>query len=156
LPFAFEEIKVKVSNDVVVEFKWTNPTDVSNVLNESAKLLPFNEIIKIAKKHMRLKYNIVTIAPVWEESETYEEDLANYLGAEINITQVRLGLGGVDAYNSVGDYMLVPVWSFYGSYKLDTVSDEYENENIDLFMPLISINAVDGSIIDQYCWADYD
>ena len=155
LPFAFEEIKMKVSNDTVAEFKWSNPADVSNVLNENAKLLPFDEISKIAVNHMKLKYNMITIASIPEDFPSYEEELAKYLSAEITITEIRLGLGGVSAYNSPGEYMLIPVWSFYGTYDIEK-KDDGSHSHEDMFMPLVSINAVDGSVIDQRAWADYD
>ena len=154
LPFAFEEIKIKVSNDTVAEFKWSNPADVSNVLNENAKLLPFDEIAKIAANHMKLKYNMVTIASLPADFPSYEQELAKYLSAEIKITEIRLGLGGVPAYNSAGEYMLIPVWSFYGAYDIQKDDDSHSYE--DMFMPLVSVNAVDGSVIEQRAWADYD
>jgi hypothetical protein len=154
LPFAFEEIKVMVSNDVVVEFRWTNPTDISNVINDNAKLISFDEIMRIAKSHMKLKFNIETLAFIPSDMPNYEEELANFLGASINISQIRLGLGGVPAYNSTGEYMLVPVWNFYGTTKYDTANDEYEQESSYSYTPIISINAVDGSIIEQQSWVN--
>ena len=156
LPFSFEEIKVKVTNDEIVEFKWSNPTDVTYVLNENAKLLPFDEIAKIAVNHVKLKYNMITIASIPQDLASYEEELAKYLGAEIEITEIRLGLGGVPAYNSPGEYMLVPVWSFYGSTAKELEGEDNGLPYEDLYMPLLSINAVDGSIIEQFALVNYD
>ena len=159
LPFSFEEIKVKVTNDEIVEFKWSNPTDTTHVLNENAKLMPFDEIAKIAVNHMKLKYNMITIASLPEDFPSYEEELAKFLSAEIKITEIKLGLGGVPAYNSPGEYMLIPVWSFYGSYSVEREGGEGEDKRLpdeDLYMPLLSINAVDGSIIEQFARVNYD
>ena len=153
LPYTFEEIKMRVSNDVIAEFKWSNPMDVSNVLNENAKLLPFDEIAKLAVNHMKLKYNMITVASLPEDFPSYEEELAKYLSAEIIISEIRLGLGGVPAYNSPGEYMLIPMWSFYGSVAIER-QDRQGQQYEDLLMPLLSINAVDGSVIDQSVWAD--
>lgn len=155
-PFFFESIHMKVSNDAIVEFRWSNPTDTSNVINESAKLLGFDEIMKIASNHFKLKYNLPTLAPVWEESETYEEDLAKFIGADIKITEVRLGLGGVPAYNNPGEYMLIPVWNFYGSYAIDSTDDEEDYEHTDTFLPFVTVNAVDGSIVEQTALVDWN
>ena len=156
LPFSFEEIKVKVTNDEIVEFKWSNPTDTTHVLNENAKLMPFDEIAKIAVNHMKLKYNMITIASLPEDFPSYEEELAKYLSAEIKITEIRLGLGGVPAYNSPGEYMLIPVWSFYGSTAKELEGENKRQLYEDLYMPLLSINAVDGSIIEQFARVNYD
>jgi hypothetical protein len=159
LPFSFEEIKVKVTNEEIVEFKWSNPTDTTHVLNKNAKLMPFDEIAKIAVNHMKLKYNMITIASLPEDFPSYEEELAKFLSAEIKITEIRLGLGGVPAYNSPGEYMLIPVWSFYGSYSVEREGEEGEDKRLpdeDLYMPLLSINAVDGSIIEQFARVNYD
>jgi hypothetical protein len=155
-PFFFESIHMKVSNDAIVEFRWSNPTDISNVLNENAKLLEFDKVMKIVTNHMKIKYNMPTLAPVGEESETYEEDLAKFIGADIKITEVRLGLGGVPAYNNPSEYMLIPVWNFYGSYAIDSINDEEDYEYTDTYMPFVSVNAVDGSIVEQTARVDYD
>jgi hypothetical protein len=156
LSFYFESIHMKVSNDSIVEFRWSNPTDISNVINKSAKLLEFDEIMKIASNHFKLKYNMPTLAPVCEDSETYEEDLAKFIGADINITEVRLGLGGVPAYNNPGEYMLIPVWNFYGSYAIESTDEEEDYKYTDTYMPFVSVNAVDGSIVEQMANVDYD
>ena len=156
LPFSFEEIKVKVTNDEIVEFKWSNPTDTTHVLNENAKLMPFDEIAKIAVNHMKLKYNMITIASLPEDFPSYEEELAKFLSAEIKITEIRLGLGGVPAYNSPGEYMLIPVWSFYGIGAIEREGEDEVLEYEDLYMPFLSINAVDGSIIEQFALVNYN
>lgn len=147
-PFGFEKIEVRVSNDSIAEFRWINPTEISSIINENVRLLSFDKIIEIAENHMQLKYNLSTIAPVWIESPTYNEDLSRYYGGEIVINEIRLGLGGVSAYNNVNEFMLIPVWNFYGGYEVygnDTSDDVKEELNV----PFLSINAVDGSIIDQ-------
>ena len=156
LPFSFEEVKVKVTNDAIVEFKWSNPADITHLLNENAKLMLFDEIAKIAVNHMKLKYNMITIAPLPEDFPSYEEELAKYLSAEIKITEIRLGLGGVPAYNSPGEYMLIPVWSFYGTSAIEREGEDKRQPYEDLYMPLLSINAVDGSIIEQFARVNYD
>lgn len=155
-PFFFESIHMKVSNDAIVEFRWSNPTDISNVINESAKLLDFKKVMKIAKNYMKLKYNMPTIAPVREGSETYQQDLAKFIGANIDITQIRLGLGGVAAYNKPGEYMLIPMWNFYGSYTIDSTNDKEDREYPQTFLPYVTVNAVDGSIVEQWARVDWD
>jgi hypothetical protein len=55
--------------------------------------------------------------------------------------------------------MLIPVWSFYGSYSVEREGEEGEDKRLpdeDLYMPLLSINAVDGSIIEQFARVNYD
>lgn len=156
LPFAFEEIKMIVSNNSIAMFEWTNPTDVTNVINENANLISFDEITEIAEKYMKLKYNMVAIASIPEDFPSYKEQLAKYLSANIKITKICLGLGGTQAYNNSDEYMLIPIWSFYGSYEVDMEGDDSDFIFEDELSPLLSINAVDGSVVEQLAWVDYD
>ena len=156
LPFAFEEIKMIVSNDSIAMFEWTNPTDVTNVINDNANLLSFDEVTEIAEKYMKLRYNMVSIASIPEDFPSYKEELAKYLSADIKITKICLGLGGTQAYNNSDEYMLIPIWSFYGSYEVDMEGDDSDFICKDELSPLLSINAVDGSVVEQLAWVDYD
>ena len=151
-----EEIKVRVSNDMIAEFRWTNPTDVSDIINDNVKLIDFDTIISNAKSFMALKYNMITVAPVNPESQTYEDDIKKYISANINIDEIKLGLGSIPEYNNPNEYILIPIWNFYGSYNISTQDEKEKIEVNDMIEPLVSINALDGSIISQKSIISYD
>ena len=156
LNYYFEEITMKVSNDVVVEFRWINPTDISNVINDSVVLMDFDKIMKLATKHMKQHYSLENVANVPKDMPNYEQELANFLSADINITEIRLGLAGVPSYDIPYEYMLIPVWSFYGSVGWETSDNSRPNMGEISPEPIISINAVDGSIVEQFTYIDWN
>ena len=149
MPIESEKIILRVSEDSIAEFKWTNPTDVSNVINDNAKIISFETAIENAKNFMQVKYIMPTVAPIIPEMEDYEEILAEYKEGNINIKEIKLGLATVPTADSSEGYLLIPVWNFYGSYSLSSSLDEYSFEPVDLDYPLVSVNAIDGSIISQ-------
>ncbi|MEX1377670.1 MAG: DUF6034 family protein [Eubacteriales bacterium] len=146
---AYEEIRIRVTNDSIAEFKWTNPTDISNVINDNVKIIPFEQAMKNANNFMQLNYNLPALMPIYPNIEGYEDFLKMYSDAEITITNIKLGLAGIPAYNSADEYLLIPVWNFYGSYKINAIEDKYDINAYNLFFPILSINAIDGSIIMQ-------
>lgn len=149
IPIEFEKIVIRVAQDSIAEFKWTNPTDISNVINDNVKIISMETAMENAKHFMKLKYILPTIAPVIPEMPNYEEILKTYTNANITIKEIKLGLGGIPAHNSPGEYLIIPVWNFYGSYSLSSTLDDYSFKPVDLDYPIVSVNAIDGSIISQ-------
>ena len=148
LNYGFESIQVTVSNDEVVEFSWINPIDTSNIINDDVKLMDFDTIIESATNYMQQQYTLSRVAPSYQNSG---EDLVQFISTDIKITEIKLGLSGVFDPNDAGGYMLVPTWSFYGSIgKQKDGSGISGGEEVQRYMPFLSVNAVDGSIIRQY------
>lgn len=149
--YGFESIRITVSNEDVVEFNWINPTDTSNIINDNVQLMDFDDIMQSATSYMRQQYVLPNVALVWKESPTYEEDLAQYLGASIQITEIRLGLAGIFDSSDAGGYMIVPTWNFYGSTSWQSDNPDIPSATeVQNYIPILSVNAVDGSIIQQY------
>ncbi|MBQ3131700.1 MAG: hypothetical protein IJC24_03230 [Clostridia bacterium] len=76
------------------------------------------------------------------------DDLIEQYG--ITVEEIRLELRRVREQNSVTDGLLIPVWSFYGN-QWQTMKDGSEPGRTGMEGQrscLLTINAVDGSIID--------
>ena len=140
----YEVITMRVAEDCIAEIKWTNPTDISNVLNDNVKIISLDTAIKNATEFMTLTYNLSTIFTYNPEGFDTDKITAN-----INIDTIKLGLAGIPAYNSADEYLLIPVWNFYGSYSVDSKVEGNITEVDYVRVPLISVNAIDGSIIHQ-------
>ena len=149
MPIESEKIVIRVSQDDIAEFKWTNPIDISGVINDNVKIITFDVAIENAIKFMKTKYMLPTVAPIIPEMDEYEKILNEYIDACINISEIKLGLGTIPAPNSNDEYLIIPVWNLYGSYSLTSTYKEYSFGDTELDYPLVSINAVDGSIISQ-------
>ncbi len=127
----YEKLRIFVDDDGIYAYMWDGPSTVTEILNEKATLLPFEQIKKLFENMILVKYS----DPGNDETES----------AAIRITSIRLGLTRVTEQNNNAYGLLVPAWDFFGVY------DEGNGYPIgyDGYETLLTINAVDGSIIDR-------
>ena len=70
---------------------------------------------------------------------------------QYDIDRIELTLQRIQEPNVWDSALLVPAWNFYGVNTRTEVEDYIEsNEKTYLHNSMMSINAIDGSIIDQY------
>ncbi len=131
-PWMYEKIRIFVDDDGVYALIWNAPYTVTEVLNDKATLLPFDKIKKIFEEMILVKYG-----------ENGSDDASK--SVSINITKICLGLARVIEKDNNENGVLVPVWDFFGTY------DEGNGYPIgyDGYESLLTINAVDGSILDR-------
>ncbi len=127
----YEKLRIFVDDGGIYAYQWNGPCTVTEIVNEKATLLPFSQIKTIFENMILTKYG----ASGTEEAKS----------ASINITGIRLGLARVTEQNNNAYGLLVPTWDFFGVY--DT-GNGYPI-GYDGFESLLTINAVDGSIIDR-------
>ena len=75
------------------------------------------------------------------------EDINTYRAVTIDVTHASLSLQRIMERDSYTTGLLVPVWNFYGTITYE----QTDGEPLDLqsgHTPLISINAIDGSVVD--------
>ncbi|HML69603.1 MAG TPA: DUF6034 family protein [Clostridia bacterium] len=131
-PWMYEKIRMFVDDHGIYAYMWNAPCTVTEILNDKATLLPFDQIKKIFANMILVKYG-----------DYIGDDASKNIS--INITQIQLGLARVTEQDNNAYGLLVPVWDFFGTY------DEGIGYPIGLdgYESLLTINAVDGSIIDR-------
>lgn len=122
--WSYEMLEIMVDDDGIVSLHWVGPLKTAEIETVRAKLLPFSEIERIFTKMLPIKYFQINAD-------------ADYT---IRLDRVRLCLWRILDRDSYTRGILAPVWCFYGSVN----SGEAEQ------VPILIINAVDGSIIDPY------
>lgn len=128
----------------LVKIQYSDPYEVVEGSKEETFLLPFEDIKKVFEKIILSKY---------------EMSFRELTTININLTQVRLGYmrvkkaGGVNALEG----QLIPVWDFMGrcEYTYFYEGDDKQVGEADIYLdpvstPLLTINAMDGSIIDRW------
>ena len=135
--WAYENLYFYVNADGIDSMTYCNPYTIGETKTENLNLLPFSEIMNIYEKMM-----IVTNA----DNLTYENSRV------FNIDRIVLGYARI--YEPSTDShtgLLVPVWDFFGSRKIDSEYDgETYSDTTDWpTWSFLTINAVDGSIIDR-------
>lgn len=136
VPYVNEELIIKVDFDGrIYMLAYTSPMKIEQTIVKDAKLLPFNDIKDTADFYVGL------------HGFTPEDEL------KITITEVKLGLMRIDIPNNDQQYLMVPVWDFYGYHERKAVvngrkMDMYTNTTKP-YQCFLTINALDGSIIDR-------
>nr|WP_295278452.1 DUF6034 family protein [uncultured Blautia sp.] len=135
--WAYENLYFYVDADGIDSMTYANPYSIGDTKTENLSLLPFSEIMKIYEKMM-----VVTNADnmEYENSRIYDID-------RIVLGYARIYEPSTDAHTG----LLVPVWDFFGSRKIDSEYDgEAYSDTTDYpTWSFLTINAVDGSMIDR-------
>ena len=131
-----EEIFGTTYEGTVVRMQWNCPFTVTGVENENVPLLSFDRIMELFRQYI--------FRSVYLDSK---HDMTYH------ITDIRLSYMRVKVQNS-DSYYLLPVWDFIGYQIYDFDSGRTEGEiNTTRTMwknlSILTINAVDGSIIDR-------
>jgi len=111
--------------------------DVGETVVENCKLMSFDDIVDIFKKMMPVQYNTTALGD-------------GILDAEYNVTSIEFGYTRISEENTDYSGLLVPTWSFYGTQTITYKSDSGEYVVSNSMNPILTINAIDGSIIDRY------
>lgn len=131
-PWMYERLRIFIDDEGIFALQWDSPYAVKEIQNESATLLPFDKIIEIFERMIVVKN---------EQSD----DTGSIIGEQaIEIKEIRLGLMRVKEKDVGESGVLIPVWDFFGAQSFGGVTlgrDGYQS--------LLTINAVDGSIIDR-------
>lgn len=114
-----ESIEVVINDNGVQMVYYNAPLEITGVLQENCTLLPFEQMMEIARSVMPLKY-------AYQESRQGEW--------QCTVTEIRLGYMRVRSKNSPDVYEFIPVWDFFEAQDLNS---------------LLTINAIDGTVIDR-------
>lgn len=133
----YERMEWEVTDKGISNFSWKAPMQVTEIVTENAALLPFSDIIEICKRMMLV---------------VHESDVMDYtelVKKEIAIDRIALELQRATEPDAVNGGIVIPVWNFYGNetYQYTFETDDTEDRNR-LPRSLLTINAIDGSIID--------
>jgi hypothetical protein len=130
----YEELTVVVDDKGIASVYWMGPLAVKELITDHAAVLPFGDIAHIFDKMMVVTSDIYTIPERRQQ---------------IDITRASLSLQRIMEQDSYTTGLLVPVWNFYGKVT-DWGSDGEKHTSEWAHMPLLSINAIDGSVIDVF------
>ena len=126
------------ADGTLMDFVLYSPLDIKQVVNENVKTLTKEELVNRAKEQLSL-------------SDAYAygailDNLGTNCTCTVSITQFEYGLTRVKAPNTDESYYYIPAGMFLGNVEYciqDTGETFYYRENI----PLLMLNAVDGSVI---------
>ena len=123
-----EQLALYVGDSGVTDLVWDSPYALGDAVTDDSALMSFGDIMDIFEKMYVVR------------SDGMNED--------VNVVAIRLGYARLRQQDDPGSGLLVPVWDFFGSIcqHVDGAADSlvYDPEQ-----SLLTINAVDGSIVDR-------
>lgn len=128
-PWHYERIRIFVDDEGIYALLWDSPSAVE-VLYEDVALLPFEQIQSIFEAQFMLRYGAFT---------------TDKTGGKYEIKEVKLGLMRICEKDHTTNALLVPVWDFFGT----CTGEDGSVKGLDGFDSWLTINAIDGSIIDR-------
>ena len=129
-PWPYEAISIVIDDTGIIEFNWTSPYTDPEIVTGDTNLMPFADIQDVFEKMVIVKYSY------------FEEGTL-----QLNINSVQLGLMRVTNPNQRDSGLLIPVWDFIGDVTAFPENGEsYQYSKSD---SLLTINAIDGTIIDR-------
>lgn len=137
-----ETVEINVRGGKVISVCWNNVTEVTGTENENVALLPFSEIMRIFRKQI---FRSIYLDP----DSGSEQDTRHAM----KITRICFSYMRVKKQNGDGTYWLLPVWDFL--YAVDhsilsqSGSDRSDQATWLSQRSVLTINAIDGSIIDR-------
>lgn len=138
-PWMYECCCFTINDEGIQQFRWQSPNTYLETVTSDTAMLPFAQIDEIFRKMMLVKY----------ESEASGN--ATCLLFSYHVDRVALEWQRLVEQGSSDTGLMIPVWNFYGTYDYQyTNGDHFGSDTITqgFSLPLLSINAIDGSIID--------
>jgi hypothetical protein len=132
----YEQFWIDVNDSGVYCVQMQQPLAIGDVVTERSNLLSFSEIRKIMEKMLPIVYDTEANDPNSENSD---------MRYTKRINRVELGLWRVREQNRIDRGLLIPVWAFYAS---TTESYPEIGYSWQTYLPILLVNAIDGSIID--------
>ena len=138
LVWPYENLTLVYDEKGIVNFVWENPYEIEKVSDEYLFLLPFAEIQDIFEEMIIKKYQS------WVEDNSDVD-----MKLDFQIKEVRLGYMRVREKGNAQEATMIPVWDFMGTQRVsyDDLESGYDDGSI--FNSQITINALDGTIIDR-------
>lgn len=130
-----EVCSVYVDNLGVARVVYESPSKVIERLSDSVELIPFEEIMK------KFEEQILISGATFQEQMPIEYQ-------SLKIERIKLGLGRIKENEDFSQCLYIPVWDFYGKWTTK-YRDEDEFTEKELGHSYLTINAIDGSIIDR-------
>ncbi len=131
-----ENIEIRINDDGIVGFDYNAPLEVTETVVEGASMKSFDEI----KSTFETMAAIQNADPNLDVKQNTGERITP---VTIEVDRVVLGYARISEADSFDTGLLVPVWDFKGTV---TWMDASNDSN---YCSILTINAIDGSIIDR-------
>jgi hypothetical protein len=138
-PWSYEDMTFAIDDSGIVGFTWRSPYKITDTVTQDSNVLPFSDVTEI--------FN--TMAPVVNAWDGFSQGSPTLTGVEITVDDIKFGLTRVTEQNKRDSGLLVPAWDFMGTMTQIINQNGQEKRYDDGPIPILTINAIDGSIINR-------
>ncbi|MEG0513541.1 MAG: DUF6034 family protein [Clostridia bacterium] len=136
----YETLAIVVKDGHIASIKYTAPSMAGKVKQENVELLPFEQILELAKPGL-LQTGMMN---------ENEYSLSTYgMTMSYPIDRISLSYLRVRAKDNPNGFELIPVWNFYGKQCSEPDPNSWMRPNTLHRDILLSINAMDGTVIGR-------
>ena len=132
--YFYENLRIDIDDSGILFLKLIAPTEYIETLNDNTEMLTFEEIQDVFRKNIEIKH-------IWNDDQKIDS-------REIHIQRITLGMIRIANQNDSDGFILVPAWDFFG-YTVTVSDDDSESKDDYTTSSYLTINAIDGSIIDR-------
>lgn len=125
-----EKIEFRINDSGIVGFDYIAPISITETVVDKSAMKSYDTVRNTFEKMI-----MVTNA-------------SEYSDVQIDIDRVTLGYAMISEPNSYATGLLVPAWDFIGTKSLPYFAEKGE-EAVERNQPCLTINAIDGSIVDR-------
>ena len=135
-PVCRETIMIAVDDDGIRSMRFENPFEITGMLEEDCELLPFDQIMDVAR-------TIFPLSTGWLES--------SYVDVREYVDRITLGYMVMLSRDNPSYCEIVPVWDFFGKRECrkERGGEIVAGDDVP-FCSLLTINAIDGTVIDRH------
>ncbi len=138
-PWPYEDMTFAIDDSGIVGFEWQSPYLVTDTVTENSNVISFDDVTKVFGT-MALAVN------AWDGVAAGSPNLK---ALEIKVDHIKFGLTRITEENKRDSGLLVPVWDFLGTMTYVVEVDGKTKRYDDSGVPILTVNAIDGSIINR-------
>jgi len=144
-PIPKEHLEFYINDFGIVNFKWSDPIEEVERVSNNIKLKDFKDIQEIFINQMKI---------IGEgRNKIYKTGTKQVINDLVNVNKVSLGMMAIIDKNKTSTYLLIPVWDFFVTVHKDysdgTSQDGWNPAGNDSAYSILTVNAIDGSIINR-------
>lgn len=143
----YDRLEIAVSQRGLEDIKWLGLMELGEKYEDDVPILSFEDVIACANNGLCCRYAADDSEDPYRAAEG-DVTIGCSTGVRIDITKITFGYMQRFIPDENGTYDLIPVWDFFGDV---TCSDDHDGstENHDPQTSIITVNAMDGSIVDR-------
>lgn len=135
-----DTIGIDIGDNGPTNFYWSGHAKITGTVKENVSLMPFETIFETFRQN-------IFLSTLWPAADMIKEGVTAY---PFVITHIDLCMAAVPQKDALGEYLLVPVWNFYGY-------QDYPDNEIAMMMGqqsermnvLMTVSAVDGTMLHR-------